>query len=91
MPRKKKVNPRLNQLMIVTWLDAYLIHEVDDPSTLSPGCLMQTVGFLVKETDEQVSLAHERSLEDGTLRSVTTIHKSYIKEMVTVECTPQKS
>lgn len=86
MPKKSKKTKEVIPLAVVRWLDAYLMADVLDYETLKPGCMQETYGRVVKETDQAISIAHEISLDDVGGRSVTTIPKAYCKEILRFEC-----
>lgn len=83
MPKKKA---EVIQIVIVRWLDAYLMPDVEDFSALKPGCLQETYGRIVKEDDEAISIAHELSLDSIGARHVTTIPKAYVKDIFRFDC-----
>jgi hypothetical protein len=82
MARKSEVIP----LVVVRWLDAYIVQDCVDYEGLKSGCLQETYGRVVKETDEAISVAHEISLDDVGGRHITTIPKPYITDIMRFEC-----
>jgi len=64
----------------VEWLDAvFQAGQINDPSEILDGCIISTVGYLVKENKDTITLAME-FMADDTLRHVTTIPKAIIKK-----------
>lgn len=76
------------QVVIVRWLDAYLAMDVteDQAKALADGCMQETYGYPVWETETAVAIAHERNLTDGGYRHVTVISKKYIKDIFRFTC-----
>ncbi len=70
---------------IIVWEDAYTatgnveINEITDQLTL------HTIGWLVQETDESVSIAVDADLKEGTFRDLATIPKRNIKSMMVID------
>lgn len=63
-------------VVLVKWTDAAYYRELSAGEI--PGVMeMETVGFLLGDSDGVVVIAHERC-EDGSHRSVTTIPRPWI-------------
>jgi hypothetical protein len=68
-------------LAYVRWLDA-CFQEGDCPEQdIEPGVELETVGWLVKEDDNTVSVALEWSGRDRVWRRVQTIPRCLVREM----------
>lgn len=75
------------QLVVVEWLDAW----VDGTDTVGAGdpdprhhpTLMQTLGWLVRDTPEGVSIFNERCIDDddGSYRSRTFVPRGMIQSV----------
>jgi hypothetical protein len=85
MARPSSVSMRvdLNNLVIceVEWVDASHDSTVGKPEDFEALVLLHSVGYLISNEDEHVSLAMERCVEEGTFRHVTHIPRSCVKKM----------
>lgn len=75
-------------LVVVEWLDAWVDGSDSvthgDPDPKHKATLMQTLGWLVRDTPEGVSIFNERCLDadDGSYRSRTFIPRGMIKNVI---------
>ena len=69
---------RIFQVVGLFWTDAVFSDENDRPRPAE----MLTVGFLVSENDEQISVAHELDTDDGTFRGVTAVPRGMVQKVV---------
>jgi len=67
-------------LLVVFWKDAWMDFEVSrsDLPSAKEVKVMKTVGWLVRRTDEVISLAAEVNVDDDLLRGVTHIPRSLV-------------
>lgn len=72
-PRKPK-HKRSLQVVGIVWKDAVFSDKEEAPKPVE----MLTVGFLVTETSEQVSIAHEVDTSDGEFRGVTSVPRGMV-------------
>lgn len=65
-------------IILVTYDDATIVNSISDPETedFSP-IRVQSVGWLIRDYADYVSVAHEL-LEDGRVKHVTTVPKGCI-------------
>ncbi len=68
----------------VTWLDAWFDREQCHPHDIKDTAIsIDTVGFVVKENDDVIVVAHE-IFEDETVRGYTCIPKGIVTKIVDV-------
>jgi len=65
-------------LVLVRWHDAWFDYDPPDGG-FSASCPASTVGWLIRETDEVVSVAQEQ-LDQHTFRAVTHIPVSLVED-----------
>lgn len=84
-------------LVVVDWLDAWAdgTDQVSpaDPDPKHKGTLMQTLGWLVRDTEEGVSVFCERCIDkdDGTYRSRTFIPRGMIRSITPFRMTKPRT
>jgi hypothetical protein len=66
----------------VTWLDAWSDDEGPDPDAWRGRYPVHTVGWLVRETSEVLSLAAERLPDGEGFRAVTHIPKPLLRSVL---------
>ena len=76
-PTKKPKTRRVLQVVGIIWKDAVFSDKEEAPRPVD----MLTVGFLVTETDEQVSIAHEVDTSDGEFRGVTSVPRGMVTKL----------
>jgi hypothetical protein len=67
----------VSDLYVCTWRDSWADHSETKLSEFADDCIVTTVGYLVRDAEDLVSLAQE-ILEDGSFRCVTHIWRSLI-------------
>jgi len=65
-------------LVLVRWHDAWF--DYDQPGTWKDDCPIETVGYLVRETDDIISISQE-SLDDDTFRATTHIPAAIVQDI----------
>jgi len=75
-PRKPK-SKRILQVVGIIWKDAVFSDKEETPQPVD----MLTVGFLVAENAEQVSIAHEVDTSDGAFRGVTSVPRGMVSKL----------
>lgn len=68
------------KIAYIRWLDACYMDGEQVVSELDQRCELEHVGFIVKETDEAVTISTE-SIHDGRCRNPFSIRRSNIVEM----------
>lgn len=68
------------ELRIVKWLDSSLQNGQVDATEFPEPCLITSVGFVVKETDDYIVLARDDMGHDGDFRGLCAIPKLAVKE-----------
>lgn len=67
----------LSSMWVVVWTDAWFDHDESAPEDWTPNFVVTSIGFLVRDGAEVLSLAHE-VLPDGQYRAVTHIPRSLV-------------
>jgi hypothetical protein len=67
----------------VSWIDSKTVLSQITEDELPKPCVIDSVGFLVEETDEYITLARERI--DSDWRGVIAIPKCCVKEIKDVQ------
>jgi hypothetical protein len=68
-------------IAVIEWIDASFEGDTADPKELSPLMHLLTVGWLVREDRDSVSVAQEWCEKDGTVRQTCHIPRSGIVSM----------
>jgi hypothetical protein len=79
-----KTSPPPFRFAVVVWADSCVALRECDESELPDVATMVSAGFLVREAEDSVTLALERSVTCGHWRSALTIPRVCIKSMSTV-------
>lgn len=58
---------------VVEWIDSSYVRSESRVTDLTGPIALLTAGYLVRETDDYVAVAHEWGPDDDTYRSITTI------------------
>ncbi len=74
----------------VTWVDAHSITEWTSIEDLEEPKFVQTVGFLVKETERSYYIAGSFAGETEEVGDTIVIPKTWIKEMYELKDAPKK-
>ena len=74
---RKPKHKRVLHVVGIIWKDAVFSDKEESPKPVS----MLTVGFLVTENAEQVSIAHEVDTTDGEFRGVTSVPRGMVKKI----------
>ena len=77
LPSKPKAR-RVFQVIGLFWKDAVFSDEVERPQPAD----MLTIGFLVSENPEQISVAHEIDTDSGEFRGVTAVPRGMVQKVV---------
>lgn len=76
----------MNEKTWVRWLDAYLLEDWQEADEFDPeACILETVGFLTKETEEFVYLTRDLGMDDGNCRGTVAIPKVCILTIKSLE------
>lgn len=80
--QRKPVYPIIsNQLIYVKWIDACMQQYVDEAEDTIDGLVLETAGFLVRETENTLSIGMDYNPGNSPKwRHVTNIPKSYVVE-----------
>ena len=74
---KRPKTRRLLQVVGIVWKDAVFSDKEESPKPVA----MLTVGFLVTENAEQISIAHEVDTSHGEFRGVTSVPRGMVEKM----------
>ena len=74
---KRPKTRRLLQVVGIVWKDAVFSDKEEAPKPVD----MLTVGFLVGENKDQVSVAHEVDMSDGEFRGVTSVPRGMVTKL----------
>lgn len=74
---RKPKHKRILQVVGIVWKDAVFSDKEEAPKPVE----MLTVGFLVAENAEQISVAHEVDTSDGEFRGVTSVPRGMVTKM----------
>lgn len=77
---------------VIVWGDAKVVQDevkVEDLS-ISPTTLFYTVGWIVKENSEGYWIAAEWAPEDHTWRTITSMPRDWVKEVVYLSGTKKR-
>ncbi len=69
----------LNSLVMVKWMDANFERGELRPVDMNPLAELRSVGWLVRNDPESVSVSAEQCEEDGSYRETTHIPKGCVK------------
>lgn len=75
---KKPTHKQVFQIVGLFWKDAVFSDETEHPQPAD----MLTVGFLVKETPEVISVAHEVDTDNREFRGVTSVPRGMVTKIV---------
>ena len=68
------------KIVELEWIDAiFQPGQIDEICEVKDCVLIHTIGYLIKEDNEGITLAME-VMQDGSLRHVTTIPKAIVKK-----------
>lgn len=76
-PARKPTRKHVLQVVGIIWKDAVFSDKEEVPKPVA----MLTVGFLVTENDEQISIAHEVDTSDGEFRGVTSVPRGMVTKL----------
>ena len=76
-PHRKPKQRRILQVVGIIWKDAVFSDKEEAPKPVD----MLTVGFLVGENKDQVSVAHEVDMSDGEFRGVTSVPRGMVTKL----------
>lgn len=84
-PRKPKFPKLTNPLVYVKWIDACMQTYVESAEDTIDGLVLETAGFLVRETANTVSIGMDYNpTNEPKWRHVTNIPLAYVVEMVII-------
>ena len=69
------------KIVKILWLDASYTDRSIVPQDIPSPLVLESVGWLVQEKKESISIAQEICKEENTYRHTITIPRKYIKKM----------
>jgi len=88
MPKRKTQIETPRRIALISWEDTYYddaVHEEASIEAETQGCLLHTLGFLIRETEKYVTVGMEFEESNQTYRHVCRVKRENIRRIQILE------